>query len=81
VSIPAQGLGVNLTMQSYAGKLYLGITACKRALPNPAQLVDDLMATYQSMLRSVRRSTHMTLDPVVMAAGTGGPSPEPRQVA
>lgn len=38
VSIPAHGVALNITVQSYNGALDYGLTACRRALPD----VDDL---------------------------------------
>ena len=33
VSIPAHGVGLNLTVQSYCGALDFGFTACRRTVP------------------------------------------------
>jgi len=49
VSIPAQGLGLNITVQSYGDTLYFGITACKKALPDAAILRDDLLMAYTEL--------------------------------
>ena len=49
VSIPAHGMGVNITVQSYVDKLYVGITACARALPDAALFRDDLVAEYEAL--------------------------------
>lgn len=46
VSIPAHGIGVNITLQSYAGGLYFGITGCANLLPDAAQLRDDMIDAY-----------------------------------
>ena len=46
VSIAAHGTGVNLTVQSYDGVLYLGITACARALPDAGRLRDAILAEF-----------------------------------
>lgn len=52
VSIVTHGLGLNITVQSYAGRLEFGITACREALPRPETLarglehsLDELVAT------------------------------------
>ena len=49
VSIPAHGLGVNITVQSYLDKLYIGITACAKALPDADVLRDDLLDEYEAL--------------------------------
>jgi diacylglycerol O-acyltransferase len=49
VSIPAQGLGLNITVQSYGETLYFGLTACKKALPDSAVLRDDMLSAYAEL--------------------------------
>ena len=49
VSIPAHGMAVNITVQSYVDRLYIGITACARALPDAARFRDDLVAEYEAL--------------------------------
>ena len=46
VSIPSHGLGLNITVQSYVDQMYLGITACGKALPDAGLLRDDLISAY-----------------------------------
>mgnify|MGYP000948660611 CR=1 FL=1 len=42
VSIPYHGMAVNITVQSYAGTLEFGITACRRAMPDVKKLANYL---------------------------------------
>ena len=42
VSIPAHGAGVNITCQSYEGKLFFGVTACAKTMPDADLLRDDI---------------------------------------
>jgi WS/DGAT/MGAT family acyltransferase len=49
VSIPAHGSAVNITVQSYRGTMYVGITACARALPDGDRLRDDLMEEFAAL--------------------------------
>ena len=53
VSIPAHGIGVNLTVQSYAGGLYFGVTACESVLPDADVLRDDMIAAYDAFRSTV----------------------------
>jgi hypothetical protein len=46
VSIPAHGVAMNVTVQSYGDRLDLGVTACLEAVPDIADLRDDLMSAW-----------------------------------
>ena len=59
VSIPAHGMGVNITVQSYSDHLYMGITACAKALPDAHLLAGDIMAEWQLLA-----PPEVVLDPV-----------------
>ncbi len=48
VSIVTHGLGLNITVQSYAGQLEVGIIACKSAVPDAAKLSKLLQAALQA---------------------------------
>jgi diacylglycerol O-acyltransferase / wax synthase len=65
VSIPAHTVGVNFTVQSYLDELFVGITGCARALPDPERLRDDLLASFQELRISL-------LDARGTGAGTDG---------
>jgi hypothetical protein len=49
VSIPAHTQAVNITVHSYCGMLYFGVTACAKALPNPEVLVDDILIAFKEL--------------------------------
>jgi diacylglycerol O-acyltransferase len=49
VSIPAHSQAVNITVQSYAGQMFFGITACAKALPDADQLRSDMLAAYAEL--------------------------------
>jgi WS/DGAT/MGAT family acyltransferase len=49
VSIPAHSQGVNVTVQSYNGKLFYAITACAKALPDAGELRDDIAAAFTEL--------------------------------
>jgi len=50
VSIPAHGLALNMTVQSYNGSLEFGLTACRRAVPDIADLGDYVVAEHKKLL-------------------------------
>lgn len=49
VSIAADGLALNITVQSYRGRLDLGITACLEAVPDVEALRDDLEDSWRTL--------------------------------
>jgi len=49
VSVPAHGIGVNITVQSYVDHLYFAITACKQALPDEAVLKADIYTAFEEL--------------------------------
>jgi diacylglycerol O-acyltransferase / wax synthase len=53
VSIPAHGVALNITVQSYNGVMEFGLTACRRAMPDVGELADYLVAAAQELGRSV----------------------------
>jgi len=54
VSIPAHGMALNVTVQSYNGRLDYGLIACRRALPDIADLADSLLAEHRKLLDLAR---------------------------
>jgi WS/DGAT/MGAT family acyltransferase len=60
LSIVTHGLGLNITVQSYAGSMEFGILSCPEALPNPDRLA---------------RHLHSALDELETAAEEGGVKP------
>jgi WS/DGAT/MGAT family acyltransferase len=54
VSIPGHGVGLNITVQSYDGVLGFGITACRRAVPDPQSLAAYLRGALAELLAAVR---------------------------
>jgi len=67
VSIPYHGMAVNITVQSYAGTLEFGITACRRALSQDEST--ELLGYLQDALAEIKR-----LPAVDGAAGAGTPA-------
>jgi WS/DGAT/MGAT family acyltransferase len=54
VSIPAHGMALNVTVQSYNGRLDYGLIACRRALPDIMELADSLLAEHRKLLELAR---------------------------
>jgi diacylglycerol O-acyltransferase / wax synthase len=52
VSIAADGNALNITVQSYRGRLDLGITACLEAVPDIEELRDDLVHGWRALLET-----------------------------
>ena len=50
VSIPAHSMALNVTVQSYNGRLDYGLIACRRTLPDVNDLGDYLLAEHQTLL-------------------------------
>ena len=54
VSIVTHGLALNITIQSYAGTLYYGLIACKKAVPDLRDFARHMQAAHQELLAFVR---------------------------
>jgi diacylglycerol O-acyltransferase len=49
VSIPGHGIALNITVQSYNGSLEVGLTACRRAVPDVADLADYIVEEHHKL--------------------------------
>jgi len=49
VSIPAHGMALNMTVQSYNGTLDYGLIACRRAVPDIAELADYVVQAHEEL--------------------------------
>ncbi len=54
VSIPAHGMALNVTVQSYNGRLDYGLIGCRRAVPDIMDLADALLAEHRQLLALAR---------------------------
>lgn len=54
VSIVTHGLALNITIQSYAGKLYYGLIACKQVVPDLDRFGRDLRAAHHELVALMR---------------------------
>jgi WS/DGAT/MGAT family acyltransferase len=55
-SIPFHSQAVNITVESYCDRLDFGLIACRRAVPDLAQLADRLPTQLAELQRAVQRS-------------------------
>ena len=53
VSIPAHGMALNMTVQSYNGSLDFGLTACRRAVPDVRDVADHLVEALAELKAAV----------------------------
>ncbi|CAN5422992.1 wax ester/triacylglycerol synthase family O-acyltransferase [soil metagenome] len=53
VSIPGHGMALNMTVQSYNGSLDIGLTACRRAMPDVGDLADYLVAEHRMLFELI----------------------------
>jgi WS/DGAT/MGAT family acyltransferase len=54
LSIVGHGLGLNITVESYAGELEFGITTARAAVPRPRTVADGLVASFAQLQRRSR---------------------------
>lgn len=73
VSIPYHGVGLNITVQSYAGEMEFGITACRRVLSQPEmqEIREHLLAS----LRELQQFAPVAAQEMKAAAPTAAVTP------
>ena len=76
VSIPAHGMALNVTVQSYNGRLDYGLTACRRALPDIMELADALLAEHRKLMQAVQPAAPAAL-PAASAPTAAPDKPKP----
>jgi WS/DGAT/MGAT family acyltransferase len=67
VSIPAHGMALNVTVQSYNGRLDYGLIGCRRAVPDIMDLADALLAEHRKLLALVRENDALAEPPAAPA--------------
>ncbi|CAN5839431.1 wax ester/triacylglycerol synthase family O-acyltransferase [soil metagenome] len=80
VSIPAHGMALNVTVQSYNGRLDYGLIACRRALSDINELGDFMLSEHQILLDLAKAQTP-TEAAAPVAAVAALPAPVKRKVA
>jgi WS/DGAT/MGAT family acyltransferase len=67
VSIPAHGSALNVTVQSYNGALDIGLTACRRAVPDITDLADYIVDEHRQLLARVSAAKAPAAEPTAPA--------------
>lgn len=83
VSIPAHSMALNVTVQSYAGRMDYGLIGCRRAVPDITDLADHLLAEHQTLLALAQTQEQPAAAPAPSAAAEppvrpGKPAPRTR---
>lgn len=65
VSIVTQGIGVNITVQSYVDQIYLGITTCAKAVPDADVMRDDMLTAFEELKERLFPQNVAELKPAV----------------
>ncbi|VTU39618.1 WS/DGAT/MGAT family O-acyltransferase [Variovorax sp. PBL-E5] len=81
VSIPGHGMALNMTVQSYNGSLEFGLTACRRAVPDIADLADYVVAEHKKLLGLVTARHGDAAAKASPAAAAVAPAAEPAPAA
>lgn len=53
-SIAIHGVALNITVESYNGSLDFGLTACRKAMPDLAELAHDMLSAHRELLATVQ---------------------------
>ena len=78
VSIPYHGVALNITVQSYAGQLEFGLTACRRALSQAESI--ELIGNLRAALKEIEGfETVVPSEPVAPAADASAVSAKPKK--
>jgi WS/DGAT/MGAT family acyltransferase len=72
VSIPGHGLALNITVQSYAGSLEFGLTACRRVLSQEESY--ELVGYLRDALEEIRKLP--SIEPAARADAAPAPMPQ-----
>ncbi len=80
VSIPAHGCALNITVQSYNGSLDYGLTACRRAVPDVADIADYIVEAHAELAKLIMAlpAPAAAAKPVEAKAGVTMPRTETR---
>lgn len=76
VSIPSHGMALNVTVQSYNGRMDYGLIACRRAVPDLGDFGDHLLAEHRLLMELTEKlPATPALAKKVEPAASSGPAP------
>ena len=75
VSIASHGTALNVTVQSYNGRMDYGLIACRRAVPDITEIGDYMLAEHQLLLGMTQ--THPAAAGAAPAKAAAAPEPAP----
>ncbi|MBW8718986.1 MAG: wax ester/triacylglycerol synthase family O-acyltransferase [Variovorax paradoxus] len=75
VSIASHGTALNVTVQSYNGRMDYGLIACRRAVPDITEIGDYMLAEHQLLLGLTQ--THPAAAGAAPAKAAAAPEPAP----
>ena len=81
VSIPGHGMALNMTVQSYNGLLEFGLTACRRAVPDVADLGDYVLEEHKKLLSLIRKRDAAAAPKSAPEAAPHAAAPKPAKAA
>ncbi|WP_084461294.1 wax ester/triacylglycerol synthase family O-acyltransferase [Curvibacter gracilis] len=83
LSIPTHGMALNVTVQSYNGRVDYGLIACRQAVPQIHELADFVLEEHQQLLALARQAEAHGGKPAAAAAPgqTTGPTTGARKSA
>lgn len=81
VSIPAHGMALNVTVQSYNGRLDYGLIACRRVLPDVADLGDLILDEHRRLLEQAQAAAAAKASPPAEAPAAAATPERPRRRA
>jgi WS/DGAT/MGAT family acyltransferase len=67
VSIVTHGLALNITVVSYSGSIHFGFTACRRAMPDMPDFVEDMRTAYEELKAAIERHLRKAAEEAVAA--------------
>jgi diacylglycerol O-acyltransferase len=79
VSIASHGTALNVTVQSYNGRMDYGLIACRRAVPDITEIGDYLLAEHQLLMGLTQ--THPSVAGAAPAKAAIPESPQPAKAA